>query len=486
MSPRSRLLDQGFRMLVGGELVDGESGEHLGSIDPATGRELARFPNAGPRDVDRAVRAAGEAAPAWRARDLADRQALLLEVAKRIHEAGEDFALLDMHDTGNLLTGMRADAAGARWAIEHFVALSHEIKGEVTHRDRNLHYTRREPFGVVARLVAFNHPLAGLAAAMAAPLLAGNCVILKPSPHTPLSALALGAAIRDLAPPGVVNVLSGDNERVAVPLLRHPGVRRVGMTASAEAGRRAMALAAENMKTLTLEGGGKNPLIVFPDVDLDFAVETAIQGMNFKHQSQSCASTSRVLVHESLRDPFVEALVARVRALRVGMPADPESDLGAITHRAQYEKILGYVEQGRAAGARLLTGGGRPRDPELARGFFIEPAVFDRVEPGMSIAQEEIFGPVISVMGWSDYDRMVAVANGTRYGLTAVVLTGDLNLALRTADAMEAGYVEVNGPVSFAAGSPFGGVKQSGLGREGSIEDLLSYTQIKSVNVHLA
>ena len=484
-SPQSSLLDQEFRMLIGGELTAGESGATLTSYDPATLRELAQWPNASPLDVDRTVQAAKAALPAWRSLDLGDRQAVVLEVAKRIRESQEDLAVLDMLDTGSLLSGMRGDVAGAIWSLEHFAALSHEIKGEVTHRDRNLHYTRREPFGVVARLIAFNHPLAGLSAAMAAPLLTGNCVILKPSPHTPLSGLALAAAIVDVAPPGVINIVTGDNERVAVSLIRHPDIRRVALTGSAEAGRRAMALAAENMKTLTLEGGGKNPLIVFPDIDVGFATDVAVKGMNFKHQSQSCASTSRILVHKSIREPFVEQLVAKVEALRVGLPTNPDADMGAITHKAQYEKTLNYIEQGKAAGARLLTGGGRPCAAELEDGLFLEPVVFDRVEPQMSIAQEEIFGPVISVMGWSDYDEMIEVANGTMYGLTAVVLTNDLNQAIKTANAMEAGYVEVNGSVSFAAGSPFGGIKQSGLGREGTIDDLLSYTQVKSININM-
>lgn len=485
VSSQSSLLDHASRMLIGGELTAGESGETLTSHDPATRRALAQFPNASPADVDRAAQAANAALPGWQALDLSARQAVVLEVATRIHESREELATLDMLDTGSPYSGMLADADGAVWSLRHFAALSHEIKGEVTHRDQHLHYTRREPFGVVARLIAFNHPLAGLSAAMAAPLLTGNCVILKPSPHTPLSGLALASIIQDVAPPGVINIITGDNERVAVPLIRHPEVRRVAVTASAEAGRRAMALAAETLKTLTLEGGGKNPIIVFPDVDVDFATDVAVKGMNFKHQSQSCASTSRVLVHESMREAFVDSLVAKVEALKVGLPTDPASDMGAISHEAQYEKTLSYIEQGKAAGARLLTGGIRPPGAELADGFFLTPAVFDRVEPQMSIAQDEIFGPVISVMGWDDYDEMVRVANGTLYGLTAVVLTNDLNLAIKTANAMQAGYVEVNGSVSFAAGSPFGGIKQSGLGREGTIDDLLSYTQVKSININL-
>ena len=482
---KSAVLAQNFEMLIGGELTSGQSGESLTSYDPATLEDLVSFPNASAVDVDAAVKAARAAQPAWRALDLADRQSVVLAVRDIIKTHQDDLALLDTLDTGSLLSGMKGDAAGAIWVLEHFTALSYDLKGETTHRDHNLHFTKREPFGVVARLLPFNHPLASLAAALAPPLLTGNTVILKPSPHTSLSGLAMARLIKDIAPPGVINIITGDNERVAVPLISHPGVDRVAITASAQAGRRAMALAAENLKVMTLEGGGKNPLVVFPDIDIDFATEVAVKGMNFKHQSQSCASTSRILVHNSIREEFTALLVKKVQTVRVGLPTNPDSDMGAISHRAQFEKTKTYIEQGKRDGARLLTGGEIPDDPALSNGLFLTPAVFDQVSPEMDLAQDEIFGPIISVMGWDDYEEMVAVANGTIYGLTAVILTNDINTALKTAEAMETGYVEINGSVSFAAGSPFGGVKQSGLGREGTIDDLLSYTQVKSVNINI-
>lgn len=481
----STILNREFRLLIGGGLAGSEDNETLVCRDPATQEVLASVPNAGPRDVDRAVAAAWSAFPAWRSLAMSARQDVLLAIAQVIEEASEDFAMLDTLDTGNVIAAMRADASLAVWNIKHAVALSNDIKGEVSHLDRNLHYTRRDPFGVVARLLAFNHPIAGLAGALGPPLLTGNCVILKPSPHTPLSALFLAEAIADLAPPGVINILSGENERVALPLLKHPGIRRIALTCSAEAARGAMALASETLKTVTYEGGGKNPLIVFPDMDPDIAASIAVAGMSLPIQGQSCASTSRVLVHESIREAFTEALAAKFEALKIGLPTVPASDIGALTHKGQYEKTLHYIEAGKAAGARLITGGERPLDPALAHGFFVTPTVFDRVDPTMAIAQEEIFGPVVSVLSWSDFEAMIDVANGTIYGLTAVIATNDLDTAVRAADAVEAGYVEINGPISFAAGSPFGGVKQSGIGREYTIDDHLSYTQIKSVNVNL-
>ena len=482
---RQTVLNQDFRMLIGGELVESESREYLTSQDPATGESLAPFPNATPNDVDKAVTAAKAALPGWRALPMSQRQEVVLEIARRFREGAEAYGLLDTLDTGNVLSAMRLDATSAADGLEYYVALSYGIKGEVTHVDNNLHYTRRQPFGVVGRLLPFNHPINTVGMALGPPLLTGNCVIVKPSPHTPLSALALARAIKDVAPPGVINIVTGDNERVAAPLIRHPGVGRIALTGSVEAGRTVMRLASDMLKTVTLELGGKNPLIIFPDVDAERAAKVAIAGMNFKWQSHSCGSTSRILVHKSLHSKFVNNLVEGVQQLRVGLPTEPTSDMGAISHKAQYDKTLYYLDAGKKEGAQLRTGGVRPSDPELQKGFFLTPAVFDNAHRQMKIAQEEIFGPVMTVLEWDDYDDMLELANGVIYGLTAVILTNDLKLAHRTAEAIEAGYIEINDPVAFAAGSPFGGFKQSGFGREGTVDELLSYTQIKSVNINL-
>ena len=443
------------------------------------------MPNASAADVDRAVEAARAAQPAWAALALGERQAPLMEIAQVLRRRADELGLLDTLDSGNVYSAMRGDPIGAAGMVEYYAGLASEVKGEVTQLDRNLHYTRREPYGVVTKFLPFNHPMGSLGAALAPPLLTGNCLILKPSPHTPLSALALATDLAGMLPPGVVNILTGSNDRVAEALVTHPGVPRMALQTSVEAGRSVMRRAAEHLKTVTLELGGKNPLIVFPDADVGFAVDTAIAGMNFKWQGHSCASTSRVLVHASLRDAFVDALVEKVTNVRVALPTDPKAEMGAITHAAQYQKILDYIEIGKAEGATLACGGTRPQDPALAGGLFITPAVFVDATPDMRIAREEIFGPVVTVMDWNSREDMIAVANDVDYGLAAVIVTNDLDAAHITAEALHVGYVEINGPVSFALGSPFGGAKQSGIGREGSFDELLSYTQLKSVNLRL-
>lgn len=478
-------LEREFRMLIDGELVSAADEATLGLTDPATGQPLPRVPNAGPADVDRAVAAARCAQPAWRELTFKERHAQVLALVDVLRRHADALGLFDTLNTGNVYSAMRRDALGGADMIEYFAGAAHEIKGEVTHLDRNLHYTRREPYGVVLRLLPFNHPIASLATAIAAPLLTGNTVIVKPSPHSPLSALAFGELVRDLLPAGVLNIVCGDNDRASEPLIRHPGVDRIALIGSVEAGKAVMRMAADRLAPISLELGGKNPLIVFPDANIDHAVDVAIGGMNFLWQGHSCGSTSRILVHQSLEARFTEALAARIARIRVAMPFDPAAEMGAISFRALYERCLSYLDIGKREGARLVTGGEQPANPDLSKGLFLTPAVFGQATPDMRIAREEIFGPIMTVMSWSDYDGMIEAANGIPLGLTAVLVTDDLHVAHRTAEALQVGYVEVNGPVSFALGSPFGGFKQSGIGREGSFDELLSYTQIKSVNMRL-
>ncbi len=485
MPDTAALLRRDFRMLIGGELVAAADGATLDSTNPATGDVIAEVPNAASVDVDRAVKAAQAAYPEWRALSFRERHDRVRGLTEILRARADEFGLLDTLDTGNVYSGMRRDAAGGADMIEYFAAAAHEIKGEVTHLDSNLHYTRREPFGVVARLLPFNHPIASFATALAAPLLTGNCVVMKPSPHSPLSALMFGELARDRLPPGVLNIVTGENDRASAPLITHPGVNRIALIGSVEAGKTVMRLAADRLVPLSLELGGKNPLIVFPDADLDQAVDIAIAGMNFLWQGHSCGSTSRILVHEALEKRFVQRLAERVGRIKVAMPTDPTAEMGAISFKALYDRCQHYMAAGRADGARLVVGGDRPADPALQRGFFMNPALFADADPTMRISQEEIFGPIMTVIAWNDYDRMLEIANGLLYGLTAVLVTNDLHAAHRTAEALQVGYVEVNGPVGFALGSPFGGFKQSGMGREGSFDELLGYTQIKSINVRM-
>ncbi|MGW0817231.1 aldehyde dehydrogenase family protein [Streptomyces viridiviolaceus] len=453
--------------------------------NPATGERLGRIPAATDADVDRAVRAAADAQPDWAATPPTERAVALTALADVIDTHREEFARLDTADNGSLLSEMRGDARGAAVALRFFAGLALQTTGTTLPvPPGELTYTTRVPHGVVGRVVPFNHPFLFAASKLAAPLLAGNTVVLKPSEHTSLSALRLAEVAAGHLPPGTVNVVTGWGHEAGDALVTHPGVRRLAFTGSLATGLAIQRRAAErHVKTVTLELGGKNPLIVLPDADLDEAVDAAVRGMNFTWQGQSCGSLSRVLVHDDLHDEFAARLTARVAALRPGPPEEPDSDLGAIVNQSQLDKVLDYVRIGKAEGAHLRTGGTRLAEGACANGLFVRPAVFSDVDPGSRLAQEEIFGPVLAVLRYRDETEALALANGTRFGLTAAVFTRDLARAHRFAARLDAGYVWINEVSRHLPGAPYGGVKDSGLGREEHLGELLSYTQLK--NVHL-
>jgi acyl-CoA reductase-like NAD-dependent aldehyde dehydrogenase len=479
------IVSQEHRMLIDGELCDAADAAMLDTINPANGQVIKQFPDASGEDLDRAVRSAQRAQPEWASHTLGDRQRCLGEVAEILRQYSAELGALDSLENGNVYSHMRHDAEGGAFMVDYFCGIANELKGESTQVDNSLHYTRLEPYGVVAKLLPFNHPIQSLGSGIAAPLLTGNTVILKPSPHTALSALRFGELVKDVVPRGVINVVSGSNSRAAQGLMEHPGIPRMSVTGSTEVGKMALRLGAESLKTTTLELGGKTPMIIFEDADLELSLATALRGMNFKWQGHSCTSTSRVLVHESLHDEFIEELAKRVRAVNVAMPFDPASEMGPISHRAQFRKVMEYIESGLAEGATLVCGGNPILDSDMAQGLFISPAIFSDATPEMRIAREEIYGPVITVLKWKVDEEALVIANSVPYGLAAVIMGNDLSRVHRMASRLECGYVEVNGPVSFSLGSPFGGVKSSGTGREGSMQELLSYTQLKSINVRL-
>jgi len=473
--------------LIAGERSNSASGALIESINPATGEVIARFPRCDATDVDAAVRAAERALPEWAASPPGVRAKALYRLANTIEARGEELAAIDVADNGSPIKEMRNDSRIAAEWIRYQANLSLSVRGEtipVAH-DR-LDYTLRQPWGVVGRIVPFNHPLMFATAKIAAPLVAGNTVIVKPSEHTSLSILALVDDLREIFPPGVVNVITGFGSEAGDALVAHPGVRRIAFTGHADTGRAIQRRAAEvAVKTVTLELGGKNPIVVFEDADLESAVAGALRGMNFTWQGQSCGSTSRLIVNEAIHEELVDELAERMEGLRSGMPDREDTDTGAIVNVQQLDKVRKYIEIGHGEGAKLLAGGGPPDDPELAGGNFIRPTLFDDVEPGGRLAQEEIFGPVLAVMTFRDYDHALEIANSVRFGLTASVFTSDLRTAHRFARDVEAGYVWVNDSSRHFTGTPFGGFKDSGIGREEDLEELLSYTQVKNVNVLL-
>lgn len=472
---------------IGGRPAAARGGETIDAVDPASGETIGRFPRCRAEDVDEAVRAAGAALPEWRAAGPLERAALVNRIAATVEQHAEELALLDVRDNGSPIREMRNDSRIAAAQLRYFAGLALQVRGETIPGEADrLDYTLRQPYGVVGRIVPFNHPLMFAASRLASPLIAGNTVVMKPSEHTSLSALRLAELISEFMPPGVVNMVSGYGEEAGDALVVHPEVRRIAFIGSAAVGRRIQQRAAEHVvKTVTLELGGKNPLVVFGDADLELAVDGALRGMNFTWQGQSCGSTSRLLVHESLHAELVERLAARMEAMRSGAPTAEETETGAIVNRRQYEKVLGYLELGREEGATVVAGGGPAEVDGHRDGLFLRPTLFDGVSPESRLANEEIFGPVLAVMPFSGYEEAIAIANRVAYGLTASVFTADLATAHRFARDVEAGYVWVNDSSRHFPGTPYGGYKDSGIGREESLEELLSYTQVKNVNVRL-
>ncbi|MDI9897393.1 aldehyde dehydrogenase family protein [Rhodococcus sp. IEGM 1381] len=478
---------QDFKMLIGGQLVDSESGATQQVLDPSTGDKLTDIPRGTTADVEAATRAAQKAQPAWADLGVAGRARCFATFADLISRNRERLAMLDAIDCGNPVTAMRTDIDLCSAYLDGWPALAKSLTGDVYPASPgNLHYTAHRPFGVVGRITAFNHPVMFAITRPLPSLITGNTLVMKPSDETSLSTLALAELFNEAFPPGVVNIVTGD-AATGDAIVTHPDIKRLAFTGSVGTGLLIQRRAAEsgNVKHLSLELGGKNAMIVFPDVDLDLAVEGAIYGMNLDVcQGQSCGSNSRILVHAKIHDEFVHRMAARLAQYRVGIAYDENTDVGPVVSQAHWNRVNGYVESGVAEGATLVRGGDRP-DGVPSGGNFINPALFADVTPAMRIGREEIFGPVVSVFKWSDYDTMMSEANGLDLGLTASVWTNDLSIAHKTADALDAGYVWINDSTRHYFGTPFGGTKNSALGREESKDELLTYLEQKVVHTRL-
>jgi len=461
------------------------AGVEMPVSSPATGVALGVASVGDAQDVGLAVAAAARAFPAWRDMPSQQRAARIREAADILRRNAEELAWLDAIDSGNPFNAMVYDVEISASYMDYFAGLVTEIKGAtIPIRAGVLNYTVREPLGVIARIGAFNHPLL-FVSKVGAPLAAGNTVIIKPADQTPLSALRVAELWHDVFPPGVFNIVTGGRD-AGVALVEHPQVAKIGFIGSVAAGRAVMQAAGKTLKALTLELGGKNALIGCADAGIDELAEGVVRGMNFRYVTgQSCNSTSRVFLHEDIHDAALAEIVRRVAALKLGLPSDRDAEVGCLSSQAQFDKTLSYVRMGLEDGARLALGGRKSGDPRLASGFFVEPTVFADVTDDMRIAREEIFGPVVSVLKWKDEDDMLARVNALEYGLTCSIWTHDLDRAHRLAAKVQAGYIWINGASTHYVGVPFGGYKQSGMGREESIEELLACTQIKNINVTL-
>jgi len=472
-----------LRLYIHGKLVDATSNETFDNINPATGEVVSKVQVASKADIDRAVESARDGFRIWSRMTGAQRGRILMNAVRLLRERNDALARLEVLDTGKPISEAAVvDVASGADAIEYFAGAAPTLHGHHYDLGAAFAYTRREPLGVCAGIGAWNYPLQ-IACWKSGPALAcGNAMVFKPAHLTPTTAVKLAEIYSEAGlPDGVFNVVQGFGAAGAA-LSTHPGVAKVSLTGSVATGKRVMAAAAETLKKVTMELGGKSPLIIFADADLDNAVSAAILG-NFYTQGEICSNCTRVFVEEPLLAPFLTRLKERVAKMRIGDPLDPGTQVGALISQEHMDKVLTYIESGKREGASLMIGGNRVTEGRLGKGCFVEPTVFAGCRDDMTIVREEIFGPVMSVLTFKSEDEVVERANATEFGLSAGVFTKDIQRAHRVIAQLEAGTCWINNYNITPIEMPFGGNKQSGIGRENSLAAIEHYTQLKSVYV---
>jgi betaine-aldehyde dehydrogenase len=469
----------------GGKWHPPHSKGYANSINPGTGEALGPVAESTAADVDAAVAAAKSAFTHWKNVLPLERAKLLRKIAAVLRDHAKELAMIDSADCGNPFTEMVSDANVAASQMDFFAGLVTEMKGSSIPMGPDvMNFSVREPLGVVGRIIPFNHPFMFCAGKSAAPLAAGNTIVMKPPEQAPLSSLRLAELIDGILPPGVFNVVPGGKEAGSA-LAAHRDVAMIALIGSVPTGRAVMRAASDTVKPVMLELGGKNALIAYGDADPDAVAAAVIGGMNFTWCGQSCGSTSRAFLHADIYEAVLERLKAKVTHYKPGIPTDPTTTMGAIISKVQFERVMGFIDSAKKEGATLIHGGGRPNDPKLANGYYIEPTLFADVTADMRIAREEIFGPVLSIFKWADEAKMLDQINSVEYGLTASIWTNDLSTAMRAAKSVQSGFVWINEVSKHFLGVPFGGYKQSGIGREECLAEMLSFTQEKNIHVKL-
>lgn len=483
------LRQQPVKMLIGGQWVEAASGKTFETLNPSTGEVLSTVAEGDSEDINRAVAAARQAFEhgPWRKLTPSQRGRLLLKLADLIEEHTEELALLETLDNGKPIRYSRGgDVPLTADHFRYFAGWATKLEGETipVSVPNMFTYTLREPVGVVGQIIPWNFPLQMAAWKLAPALACGNTVVLKPAEQTPLTALRLGELICEAGfPDGVVNIVPGFGETAGAALTEHPDVDKIAFTGSTEVGKKILRASADNLKKITLELGGKSPNIIFPDADLKYAVRGAINAIFF-NQGQVCTAGSRLFVQNTVYDQVLDGLTAAAGKMKLGHGIDPATEMGPLVSQEQLERVTHYIETGKQEGAATTAGGERATG-DLASGYFVKPTVFSGVSDGMTIAREEIFGPVVVVLPFEDIEEVAARANASIYGLAAGVWTNDVKKAHLVAAALKAGVVWVNTYNQFDAAAPFGGYKQSGYGREMGHAVLDSYTQTKTVWINL-
>ena len=477
-------------MFIGGEWVEAASGEHFPSDNPYTGKPWASIPRGGAADAARAVEAAHKALTSgeWPKCNATKRGALLRKLGDLITEHSKALAETEVRDNGKLYAEMSAQTAYMAQWYYYFGGLADKIEGSVIPIDKpdTFNYTRYEPMGVIAMIIPWNSPLLLLAWKLAPALAAGNTVVVKPSEYTSASALEFMKLIEQAGfPPGVVNVVTGFGAEVGAPLVEHPKVAKVAFTGSDATGQRIYEAAAKGLKRVSMELGGKSPNIVFDDAQIDNAVKGVISGI-FAATGQTCIAGSRLLVQKSIHDQFVDKLVALAKTAKMGDPMSLDTQVGPVTNPPQFKKILDYIDIAKGEGAKPVLGGAKATRPECGNGWFVEPTIFTGVKNSMRIAQEEVFGPVLSVIPFQDEEEAIAIGNDVVYGLAAGVWTQNMRRAFLMSEKLQAGTVWVNTYRAVSFMSPFGGYKRSGIGRESGQDMIYEYLQTKSVWISTA